>query len=52
MSLAWKSEEADPAMTLRGVFTEVVPHERIVHTDDLRRTWPGAQTSGESVQRV
>src|SRR5262245_51482897 len=28
-----KSEEADPAMTLLGVFTETVPHERIVHTE-------------------
>ena len=33
LELAWKSEEADPAMTLRGVFTEVIPHERIVHTE-------------------
>jgi len=31
--VAWKSDEADPAMTLRGVFTEVVPHERVVHTE-------------------
>ena len=35
LELAWKSEEADPAMTLRGVFTEVVLHERIVHTETL-----------------
>ena len=35
LELAWKSEEADPAMTLRGVFTEVVPHERIVHTETM-----------------
>lgn len=33
VAVAWKSDEADPAMTLRGVFTEVVPHERIVHTE-------------------
>ncbi len=33
LSLAWKSDDADPAMTLRGVFTEVVLHERIVHTE-------------------
>jgi len=31
--LVSKSEEADPAMTLQGVFTEVVPHERAVHTE-------------------
>ncbi|HZW10427.1 MAG TPA: SRPBCC domain-containing protein [Phycisphaerales bacterium] len=35
LSLAWKSEGADPAMTLRGVFTEVVPYERIVHTETM-----------------
>lgn len=33
LSLAWKSADADPFMTLRGVFTEAVPHERIVHTE-------------------
>lgn len=35
LALAWKSDDADPAMTLRGVFTEVVPHERIVHTETM-----------------
>ena len=35
LELAWKSAEADPAMTLRGVFTEVVLHERIVHTETM-----------------
>ena len=33
VEVAWKSDEADPAMTLRGVFTDVVPHERAVHTE-------------------
>lgn len=33
LELAWKSAEADPAMTLRGVFTEVVPHDSITHTE-------------------
>jgi uncharacterized protein YndB with AHSA1/START domain len=33
LRIAWKSAEADPAMTLYGVFTEVLPHERIVHTE-------------------
>ncbi|MCB9583710.1 MAG: SRPBCC domain-containing protein [Polyangiaceae bacterium] len=28
LEVAWKSDEADPAMTLRGVFTEVSPHEQ------------------------
>jgi uncharacterized protein YndB with AHSA1/START domain len=31
--VVWKSEEADPAMTLHGVFTDVVLHERAVHTE-------------------
>jgi uncharacterized protein YndB with AHSA1/START domain len=35
LKLAWKSDDADPAMTLQGVFTEVVPHERIVHTETM-----------------
>ena len=33
LTVAWKSDEADPAMTLRGVFTEVVEQERVVHTE-------------------
>ena len=33
LSVASKSDEADPAMTLRGVFTEVAPHDRAVHTE-------------------
>lgn len=36
LNVAWKSDEADPAMTLRGVFTEVVEHERAVHTETMR----------------
>jgi uncharacterized protein YndB with AHSA1/START domain len=36
LSLAWKSEDADPVMTLQGVFTEAVPHERMVHTETMR----------------
>lgn len=35
LALAWKSDEADPAMTLRGVFTEVIVHERAVHTETM-----------------
>lgn len=35
LKLAWKSEQGDPVMTLRGVFTEVVPHERMVHTETM-----------------
>src|SRR5262245_22715302 len=32
---AWNSDEADPVMTLQGEFTEVVTHERIVHTETM-----------------
>lgn len=35
LSVASKSDEADPAMTLKGVFTEVVLHERAVHTETM-----------------
>jgi uncharacterized protein YndB with AHSA1/START domain len=35
LRLAWKSEDADPVMTLHGVFTEFVPHERMVHTETM-----------------
>src|SRR5688572_26641465 len=35
LRLAWKSEEADPAGTLEGVFTEVILHERMVHTETM-----------------
>lgn len=35
LTVAWKSDEADPAMTLHGVFTEVVAQERAVHTETM-----------------
>ena len=35
LSLAWKSQDADPAMTLQGVFTEVVLHEWAIHTEKM-----------------
>jgi uncharacterized protein YndB with AHSA1/START domain len=35
LEVAWKSDEADPAMTLRGKFTEVVPHDWAVHTETM-----------------
>ena len=49
LELAWKSEEADPAMTLRGVFTEVVLHERIVHTETM--ALGSGQTIGSLVEK-
>jgi uncharacterized protein YndB with AHSA1/START domain len=36
LRLAWKSADADPVMTLHGVFTEFVPHERMVHTEAIK----------------
>src|SRR3954471_13067031 len=36
LSLAWKNQDDDSVMTLQGVFTEVVPHERIVHTETMK----------------
>lgn len=52
LRIAWKNEEADPAMTLQGTFTEVVPHERMVHTETMvAGGWEGAgQTIGSLVE--
>jgi uncharacterized protein YndB with AHSA1/START domain len=44
--VAWKSDEADPAMTLHGVFTEVVEQERVVHTETM------VLGSGETIGRL
>ena len=49
LRIAWKSEEADPAMTLEGVFTEVVPHERIIHTE--RMASGSGQVIGELLEK-
>jgi uncharacterized protein YndB with AHSA1/START domain len=49
LELAWKSEEADPAMTLRGVFTEVVLHEWAVHTETM--ALPSGQTIGSLLEK-
>ena len=49
LELAWKNAEADPFMTLRGVFTEVVLHERIVHTETM--TLGSGQTVGSLVEK-
>src|SRR5882672_12158359 len=35
LRVVWKSAEADPAMTLHGVFTEAVPSERMIHTETM-----------------
>jgi len=48
LRLAWKNEDADPFMTLQGVFTEVVPYERIVHTETM--ALGSGQTVGSLVE--
>ena len=48
LRLAWKNEEANPVMTLQGVVTEVVPHERIVHTETM--ALGSGQTIGKLVE--
>lgn len=35
LEVAWKSDAADAVMTLRGEFTEVVVHERAIHTETM-----------------
>jgi uncharacterized protein YndB with AHSA1/START domain len=35
LNIAWKSDEANPAMTLKGKFTEVVLHDHAVHTETM-----------------
>jgi uncharacterized protein YndB with AHSA1/START domain len=46
LRVEWKSDEADPAMTLHGVFTEVVGQERVVHTETM------ALGSGETIGKL
>jgi uncharacterized protein YndB with AHSA1/START domain len=36
LRLAWKSDDADPAMTLEGAWTEWNPHGRMVHTETMK----------------
>jgi uncharacterized protein YndB with AHSA1/START domain len=36
LKLAWKSADADPAMTLEGEWTEFAPHQRMVHTENMK----------------
>lgn len=35
LRLVWKSADADPAMTLYGVFTDVVTHQKMTHTETM-----------------
>jgi len=63
LRLAWTSEDAGPPMTLEGVFTEFVPHERMVHTEimklgsgevigSLLETHEFAETDGVTTMRI
>jgi uncharacterized protein YndB with AHSA1/START domain len=36
LHLEFKGEEDGQAMTIEGVFTEIVPHERAVHTETMK----------------
>ena len=47
LRVASKSADADPAMTLQGVFTEVVTHERMVHTEKM--VLGGWEGSGQTI---
>ena len=53
LRVAWKSAEADPAMTLQGTFTEVVPQEWATHTETMTfGGWPGSgQTVGSLLEK-
>lgn len=35
LKLVWKGEDGKTAMTLQGVFTEVIVHEKATHTEDM-----------------
>ena len=48
LTVQWKTDEADPAMTLHGVFTEVVERERAVHTETM--VLPTGETIGKLVE--
>lgn len=63
LQLVWKSQEADPAMTLYGVFTEVAKHARATHTEmmvlgsgqvigSLVETHEFAETGGLTTLRI
>ncbi len=49
LSLAWKSDEADPVMTLRGEFTEVALHDWAIHTEVM--ALGSGQTIGSLVEK-
>ena len=46
LNLAFASADGGSVMTLKGVFTEVMPHERMVHTETM------AMGTGEVIGRL
>lgn len=48
LRLEFRSEDADQIMTIQGVFTEVVPHERAVHTETM--AWGSGEVIGSQVE--
>jgi uncharacterized protein YndB with AHSA1/START domain len=48
LKLAWRSADANPAMTLHGEWTEFSPHERMVHTETM--TLGSGETVGSLVE--
>lgn len=50
LRLVWKSAEADPALSLLGVFTEAVAHERMIHTEVMVLGGGAGQPIGSQVE--
>lgn len=48
LSVAWKNDEGDSVMTLKGEFTEVVLHERAIHTEAMAL---GSQSIGSLLEK-
>ena len=47
---AWKTEQADPMMVIHGVMTEVVPPERITHTQVMEMAGCGGDVAEFNVR--
>ncbi len=50
LRILWKSEEADQTMSLLGVFTESITHERMVHTETMFLGGCSGQPIGSQVE--
>ena len=47
---AWKTEQADPMMVIHGVMTEVLPPERITHTQVMEMAGCGGEPATFTVR--